>query len=80
MISLGSVGIYATVVASRAYGVTANPDETDRDRDQDKDEAPETPPDEPSPPRVEDPPSEPGDKGPYVVRDCVHGARMWEDR
>ncbi|MGE3955771.1 MAG: hypothetical protein AB7H96_03560 [Vicinamibacterales bacterium] len=31
------------------------------------DDTPETPLDEPPPPRVEDPPSEPDQKGPYVV-------------
>jgi hypothetical protein len=40
----------------------------DRKRDEDSDESPETPLDEPRPPRVEDPPSDPDDKGPYVVR------------
>ena len=38
------------------------------DDDKDSDEAPETPLDEPSPPRVQDPPPQPGPKGPYVVR------------
>ncbi len=32
-----------------------------------RDETPETPPDEPRPPRVEDPPPQPDPKGPYVV-------------
>jgi hypothetical protein len=31
------------------------------------DEAPETPPTEPAPVPVQDPPSEPGTRGPYVV-------------
>jgi hypothetical protein len=35
-------------------------------QDDDADEAPETPLDEPPPPRVQDPPAEP-DKRPYVV-------------
>lgn len=39
------------------------PDERD-----DPGEAPETPLDEPRPPRVQDPPPEPDTKGPYVVR------------
>lgn len=42
------------------------PDE-ERDQDRDRDEAPETPLDEPRPPRIEDPPSTPDQKGPYVV-------------
>ncbi len=41
------------------------PDERDEDTD---DKAPETPLDEPRPPRVQDPPPEPDKKGPYVVR------------
>jgi hypothetical protein len=36
--------------------------------DPDKDEAPETPLDEPRPPRVQDPPPQPDQKGPYVVQ------------
>ena len=52
-------------------GVDSDPNDspTDRDRDQDDDEAPETPLDEPRPPRVEDPPPQPDHKGPYVVRE-----------
>ena len=42
------------------------PDPGDEERDGDPDEAPETPPDEPRPPRVDDPP-QPERKGPYVV-------------
>jgi len=42
--------------------------EDDPDRDRDADETPETPLDEPRPPRVEDPPPQPSQKGPYVVR------------
>ena len=51
----------------RDYGFKPAPDEPD-ERDTDSDEAPETPLDEPRPPRVQDPPPQPGDKGPYVVR------------
>jgi len=51
----------------REYAFTPSPDEPD-ERDKDSDEAPETPLDEPRPPRVQDPPPQPGDKGPYVVR------------
>jgi len=36
-------------------------------QDPDTDEAPETPLDEPRPPRVQDPPPQPDQKGPYVV-------------
>ena len=35
--------------------------------DEPDDEAPELPLDEPRPPRVQDPPSEPDPKGPYTV-------------
>ncbi len=35
--------------------------------EEDGDQAPETPLDEPRPPRVQDPPPEPDPKGPYVV-------------
>jgi len=42
--------------------------EDDPNRDTDTDEAPETPLDEPRPPRVQDPPPQPSQKGPYVVR------------
>jgi len=34
----------------------------------DPDEAPETPLDEPQPPKIQDPPSQPSQKGPYVVQ------------
>jgi len=47
----------------RVYGV-AEPD----DPENDSDETPETPLDEPRPPRVQDPPPQPDPKGPYVVR------------
>jgi uncharacterized protein len=40
----------------------------DREPDEDGDDAPETPLDERRPPRVEDPPSQPDPKGPYVVQ------------
>lgn len=41
--------------------------EVDGERDPDPDEAPETPLDEPRPPKVQDPPPQPNQKGPYVV-------------
>ena len=37
------------------------------ERDQDPDESPETPTDEPSPARVQDPPAQSDSQGPYVV-------------
>jgi hypothetical protein len=52
------------------YGFLPSPDDADKD-DDDSDEAPETPLDEPRPPRVQDPPPQPGQKGPYVVRAYV---------
>jgi general stress protein YciG len=39
----------------------------ERDPDRNPDEAPETPTDELPPPRVEDPPAPPDNKGPYTV-------------
>ena len=42
--------------------------ETPGNRDpEEKDETPEAPLDEPRPPRVQDPPPQPDQKGPYVV-------------
>jgi len=57
----------------RSHGVDhrwslAGGDQDEPDEDKDTDEAPETPLDEPRPPRVQDPPSQPDQKGPYVVR------------
>jgi hypothetical protein len=43
-----------------------DPPPVDRDRDDD-DDVPETPPTEPSPVPIEEPPSAPGQDGPYVV-------------
>lgn len=40
---------------------------TDDPDERDPDEAPETPLDEPRPPRVEEPPQQPEREGPYVV-------------
>jgi hypothetical protein len=51
---------------NRPYGFVPDP-ETPDPRDNDSDEAPETPLDEPRPPRVQDPPPQPDQKGPYVV-------------
>jgi uncharacterized protein len=42
-------------------------DEAPSDKNEDKDPTPVTPPTEPRPPRVEDPPPQPTEKGPYVV-------------
>ena len=52
---------------NRAYAFLPDPNTPDP-RDNDGDEAPETPLDEPRPPRVQDPPPQPDQKGPYVVR------------
>ena len=43
------------------------------ERDRDDDEAPETPLDEPRPTRVQDPPPEADQKGPYVVAAYSYG-------
>jgi len=51
---------------NRSRGFGASPNERDNE-DQDPGEAPETPLDEPRPPRVQDPPPQPGQQGPYVV-------------
>ena len=53
---------------SREYAFAPDPN-TPEERDKDTDDqTPETPLDEPRPPRVQDPPPQPGQKGPYVVR------------
>jgi len=54
----------------RSYALTPDP-ETPDERDKDEDDTPETPLDEPRPPRVQDPPAQPGQKGPYVVADAI---------
>ena len=61
----GAMGVHSNDVRG-GYGFTPSPDPDDDDKD--SDEAPETPLDEPRPPRVQDPPPQPGQKGPYVVR------------
>ena len=50
----------------REYGLKPSP--KDPDEHDKSDEAPEMPLDEPRPPRVQDPPPQTGQKGPYVVR------------
>ena len=52
---------------NREYGFMPSSEEPDED-DKDSDDAPVTPLDEPRPPRVQDPPPQPAQKGPYVVR------------
>ena len=52
---------------NREYAFQPDPTTPDP-RDKDADEAPETPLDEPRPPRVQDPPPQPEQKGPYTVR------------
>jgi len=48
------------------YRFQPDPDTGDP-RDKDPDEAPETPLDEPRPPRIQDPPPQTDPKGPYTV-------------
>jgi hypothetical protein len=59
------MGVHSRDV-NRAYGFDSAPDDPDED-DKDSQKAPETPLDEPRPPRVQDPPPPSGQKGPYVV-------------
>jgi hypothetical protein len=68
LISLGQMRIAPgrTTWTTSTFAAARN-DEDDQDRDEDTGETPETPLDEPRPPRVEDPPPEPDEKGPYVV-------------
>jgi len=48
------------------------PDDVPHDRTPDDDEdTPEAPPDEPRPPRIDDPPAPTDGKGPYVVADLA---------
>jgi hypothetical protein len=63
------MGVHSNDV-NRGYGFSPSPDDPD-ENDKDSGEAPETPLDEPRPPRVQDPPPQPEQKGPYVVR--AHG-------
>ena len=58
------MGVHSNDVL-REYGT--NPSPEDPDEHDKSDEAPETPLDEPRPPRVQDPPPQPDTKGPYVV-------------
>ena len=61
------MGLHGSTV-DREYAVALDPDTPDeQDKDID-DQTPETPLDEPRPPRVQDPPPQPDQKGPYVVR------------
>jgi hypothetical protein len=59
------MGVYSSDI-TREHRFTPPPDDPDED-DKGSDKAPETPLDEPRPPRVQDPPPQPGQKGPYVV-------------
>jgi hypothetical protein len=52
---------------NRPYEFAPDPKGPDKRDQDDDDEAPETPLDEPRPPRVQDPPPQPDTKGPYVV-------------
>jgi hypothetical protein len=55
------------------FDAPASPPADEKDRPRDRkapvpdDEAPETPPTDPEPVPVQDPPSEPGRRGPFVV-------------
>jgi hypothetical protein len=51
----------------REQKLEPSPDDPTHD-DKDPDDTPETPLDEPRPPSIQDPPAQPGPKGPYVVR------------
>ena len=57
-------------IGNESYALMPDSEDPDQ-RDPDSDEAPETPLDEPRPPRVQDPPAQPDQKGPYVVRGSV---------
>ena len=46
---------------------STDPGKPDKREEDDRDDSPETPLDEPRPPRVQDPPPQPDTKGPYVV-------------
>jgi general stress protein YciG len=60
------------LTSMRLHDAAGVRDVDDRDtNDRDEDEAPETPLNEPRPPRVQDPPPQPDTKGPYVVRTGV---------
>ena len=51
---------------NREYAFAPDPN-TPGPRDEDADDTPETPTDEPRPPRVQEPPPQRDPKGPYVV-------------
>jgi hypothetical protein len=65
LIIAGLMGLYWSG-SGRPYALVPEPEAPDK-RDPESDEAPETPLDEPRPPRVQDPPPQPDQKGPYVV-------------
>jgi hypothetical protein len=69
------MGFSPTRAASNLKRFSFASETNDEERDKDTDDAPETPLDEPRPPRVEDPPSEPDEKGPYVVRVSASATR-----
>ena len=64
--NVSAMGVHSNDVL-REYGAKPSPE--DPDEHDKSDEAPETPLDEPRPARVQDPPPQPGQKGPYVVRE-----------
>jgi hypothetical protein len=65
LIIRGVMGLYWST-GNRSHALVPDPEAPD-ERD-DSDEAPETPLDEPRPPRIQDPPPQPDQKGPYVVQ------------
>jgi hypothetical protein len=60
------MGVHSNDV-TRDQRLEPSPSDPDQD-DKDSDQTPETPLDEPRPPSIQDPPAQPGQKGPYVVR------------
>jgi hypothetical protein len=58
------MGLKSTVSRLAFSTDPGKPEKRDED---DRDKSPETPLDEPRPPRVQDPPPQPDTKGPYVV-------------
>ena len=66
---LGAMGLHDSEM-NWEYAFASEPGAPgERDKEVDPEgEAPETPLDEPRPPRVQDPPPQPDQKGPYVVQ------------
>jgi len=66
------MGLQSAINRSEFATEPGQPEKRDED---DPDESPETPLDEPRPPRVQDPPPQPDTKGPYVVSNLVNERR-----